>query len=228
MPLAAPLRGLLLDAVGTAIRLREPPADVYVRTARRHGLKARPEQVARSLAEQRIEPPAREGVPLSAVPERESEGWREIVRAALGPAAAEGPCFQELFDYYARAEAWAAEKGVTAALRGARARGLRVGVVSNMDARLPGLLEALGLAPELDAVILPSNTGFAKPDRRIFFAALARLETEAGATLYIGDREEDCVAAARAAGLRGLRYAPGEASRSATLSAWSELSAHLT
>ena len=64
------------------------------------------------------------------------------------------------------------------------------------------MLAALGLAPLLDVVVLPADTGAAKPDARIFHAALARLDVEPAAALYVGDDAEDDIAGAGAAGLR--------------------------
>lgn len=226
---ARPTRGLLVDAVGTVIRLREPPGAVYARIAKRYGVEREPERVSARLSAQRIAPPPLVGVPLTDISGHEREGWREIVRATLGSVAADGPCFTELFDFYAGGSAWGIEEGAEQALFGAHDQGTRVGVVSNMDARLPDVLRALGLAPALDAIVLPSNTGLAKPDPRMFHVALERLGSEADLTLYIGDREKDCVAAARASGLRGLRYAPAEASPDPTLlTDWAMLQAHLT
>ncbi len=229
MSAASPTRGLLIDAVGTLIRLREPPGAVYTRIAMRHGVEREQGDVAARLGEQRITPPPLDGVPLADVPGRERAAWREIVRGALGSVAADGPCFAELFDFYAGHAAWVVEEGAPKALLRARNQGFRVGVVSNMDSRLQGLVRELGLAPALDAIVLPSNTGLAKPDPRIFQVALERLGSAAGLALYIGDREKDCVAAARASGLRGLRYARGEASSDPTLlTDWRMLQAHLT
>ncbi len=225
----SPSRGLLVDAVGTLIRLRESPAAVYARIARRHGLERELEEIADRLGAQNIGPPPLDGVPLADVPVHERAGWREVVRAALGSVAADGPCFTELFDFYAGGPAWKVEDGAEQALLQAREQGFRVGVLSNMDARLPGVLRDVGLAPALDAIVLPSNTGLAKPDPRMFQVALERLGSKPGLALYIGDREKDCVAAARAAGLRGLRYARGDASpKPSLLKDWRMLQAHLT
>jgi len=219
------LRALLVDAMGTLLELREPPADVYVRLAAGHGI-ARPRaEVARALAAARIAPPPLDGVALADVPACEREGWRAIVRAALGDAAADGPCFDALFEYYASGEPWRIASGAEAALRRARARGLRLAVVSNMDARLPRILAALGVAPLFDTLVLPSTCGFAKPDARIFRAALAALGVPAEAALYLGDREPDCVAAARAAGLHALRLAPRP--EPGALEGWAALEAAL-
>jgi putative hydrolase of the HAD superfamily len=97
-----------------------------------------------------------------------------------------------------------------------------------MDARLPALLEELGLAALLDAIVLPSNCGLAKPDPRIFRHALARLGARAESALYVGDREVDCVAAARAAGLRAWRYDPrASAGTSEVLTDWAQLAERL-
>ena len=93
-----------------------------------------------------------------------------------------------------------------------------------MDARLDRLLRDLDLADLFDAVVLPSTCGLAKPDARIFTYALERLGAQPDESVYIGDREPDCVAAARAAGLRGLRYDPAApAHHTDVLRAWANL-----
>ena len=69
-----------------------------------------------------------------------------------------------------------------------RARGLRLAVVSNFDGRLLPLLDALGLATRVDAVVPSSRRrGAPSPTPRIFHAALARLGVAPAATLHVGD-----------------------------------------
>ncbi len=226
--MSAQLEALLLDAAGTLLRLREPAAAVYVRIAARHGIARALHDVSQALADARIAPPPLAGIPLSEVPAAEREGWRAVVRAALGDAAADGPCFDAIFAAFARPDAWEPVPGVRDALRAARARGLRCAAVSNMDARLPGLLAAHGLQPALDALVLPSTCGLAKPDPRIFAFALAHLGVSAEAALYVGDRERDCVAAARAPGRHPWRRDPQAPAGSANvLESWAELDARL-
>ncbi len=204
----AELRALLCDAFGTLIRMREPPALTYCRFAAAHGIACEPGAVEAKLREAlAAQRPPSDGA-LASFPAREREDWRAVVQASLGRAAAEGPCFDALFAFYATAEPWEALPGAGAALDAARARGLRTAVASNMDHRLPRVLAALDLAPRLDAVVIPSSCGFAKPDPRFFRAACAALDVPPAACLYVGDRERDCVAAARAAGLQAVRYDP--------------------
>jgi putative hydrolase of the HAD superfamily len=86
-------------------------------------------------------------------------------------------------------------------------------VVSNFDARLGPLLEALGVAPLVDAVVHSSAAGAAKPAPLIFHLALERLGAAPDAALHAGDDLVADVHGARRAGLRSaLIDRHGEAS----------------
>jgi putative hydrolase of the HAD superfamily len=77
-------------------------------------------------------------------------------------------------------------------------------MVSNFDHRLSALLAALGLAPLLDVIVLPSDAGAAKPEARIFALALKRLGIRADQAVYVGDDADDDIGGARAAGLHAI------------------------
>ena len=88
------------------------------------------------------------------------------------------------------------------ALRAARVRGLRVGVLSNFSlASLPASLAALGLADLVDASVAARADGPAKPAAAAYQAIARALAVPPAACLYFDD-EIDCVAGARAAGMR--------------------------
>jgi putative hydrolase of the HAD superfamily len=116
-------------------------------------------------------------------------------------------CFDELWRLFASPGAWCPRPGAAEGLAGLRASGRRIAVVSNFDRRLPGILEGLGLAADLDACVLPADAGAAKPDPRIFRCALARLGVEAGDAAFVGDDHERDLAAAEALGLRPVDVA---------------------
>jgi putative hydrolase of the HAD superfamily len=90
------------------------------------------------------------------------------------------------------------------ALADIRARGMRVVVVSNWDYSLSEVLERVGLRDELDAVVVSVVVGAAKPDRRIFEAALAAGGCGPAEALHVGDSVVDDVAGARAAGIEAV------------------------
>jgi HAD superfamily hydrolase (TIGR01549 family) len=113
--------------------------------------------------------------------------------------------------------------GAAAALAALRARGFRVGVVSNADGRVAALLEAAGLAPHLETIVDSHLEGVEKPDPEIFRRALARLGVAAHRTAYVGDIFAIDVLGARAAGLSAIlidetgAYADAECPRIASL-----------
>lgn len=98
------------------------------------------------------------------------------------------------------------------ALLAARRRGARVVVVSNWDVSLPEVLERVGLAPLLDAVVTSAAVGAAKPAPEIFIHALAAAGVSPGCALHVGDSLTEDIAGARACGISAilLRRAPGD------------------
>ena len=131
---------------------------------------------------------------------------RETFRAADQMARFEDfeTSFARLFAHYAEASAWRLATGARQCLDQLAARGLRLGILSNFDQRLRGVLVGLGLAERFEVVTLPADAGAAKPDRRIFDACRARFGLAARQLLYVGDHAQLDVAAARAVGWQAL------------------------
>lgn len=199
-----PLRAVLVDAVGTVMHLREPVGTTYARLA--GGGDPAALQGAFAAALRRRAPMAFPGLPPEAVRAAERRWWQELVEAVFAAAGAILPAgaFDRLWAHYAGAAAWQPAPGAHALLRGLRQRGLRTGMVSNFDHRLPAVLAALDLSALLDVVVVPADVGAAKPDPRIFHAALARLGVVPAAALYVGDDADDDIGGATAAGLRAV------------------------
>lgn len=203
------IRAVTLDAAGTLIAPREPVGVTYARIAARHGIATdaavvddafrRALRAAPPLAFPDARPEAR--------PACERAWWRDVVRRSLALDASDprlDACVGALVAHFARAAAWRVFPDVGPALATLRRRGLRLGVVSNFDGRLPGLLAELALAPAVDAIVWSSAVGAAKPDRAIFEHALARHRVEAANAALIGDSITDDVAGARAAGMKAV------------------------
>lgn len=89
-----------------------------------------------------------------------------------------------------------------------RARGLRLGVVSNSDGRVEQALVAAGIRDCFDVVLDSALVGVEKPDPTIFRAALAALGVAASEALYVGDLYHVDVVGARAAGMEGALLGP--------------------
>ncbi|MGE5279095.1 MAG: HAD family hydrolase [Acidobacteriota bacterium] len=90
-------------------------------------------------------------------------------------------------------------------------RGYRLGVISNADGRVLGLLERAGLSAYLELVVDSAEVGVEKPDPRIFLAATDRLGLPPSACAYVGDIYEIDYVGARNAGLLALLIGSGAA-----------------
>jgi putative hydrolase of the HAD superfamily len=131
-----------------------------------------------------------------------------VVRDTFQRAGAEvrdfDTCFAQLYAEFARPGAWSVLPGAHEALAELRSQGLSRAVVSNFDHRLPHLLEGLGLAPLLDAIVLPSEARVVKPDPAIFALACTRLGCAPDEVVVVGDDPARDIVAAHAAGLRAI------------------------
>jgi len=203
------IRAVTLDAAGTLFAPRQPIGETYARIAGEHGIVLEPRVVDEAFrrAFGTAPPLAFPGAGPDALPALERAWWRAVVRDAFGSPAGHPrfeACFETLFAYYAQADAWALFPEVVPTLRALRDRGVRVGVVSNFDGRLPGLLEALGLASALDATVWSSAAGAAKPAREIFETAARRLGAHPSELCHVGDDLEADVRGARTVGATAI------------------------
>jgi len=98
-----------------------------------------------------------------------------------------------------------------AVLAALRARGLRLAVVSNSNGTVADLLQALGLAAYVDAVVDSGRVGVEKPDPRIFRHAAAALGIVPEEAVHVGDLYSVDIAGARAAGCRAILLDPAGA-----------------
>lgn len=212
----AAIRAVLFDAAGTLIRPREEPGVVYARAASRQGVCLSPWRLGdafrRVLAS--APPMAFPDAPPEARPDLERRWWRARMREVLRAADSArripdfDAFFDEVFGFYADPSAWEALPGAREVPEALRERGLRTAVLSNFDHRLRHILEGLRLAPAFDAVVLPAQTGFAKPDPRAFGAAAAALGLPASVCACVGDDPELDLRGARNAGLVPLPLLP--------------------
>jgi putative hydrolase of the HAD superfamily len=149
-------------------------------------------------------------------------GTREQVRILLGgldpslPGAVGAEAWPALEEAYAapalsfppvpRADA-------ARALWGLRARGVRIGLISNTG-RTPGrilriILQRAGLLEHFEALTFSDEAGIRKPDPRVFRWTLNKLGARPEQAAHVGDNLAADVGGAQAAGLRGIHLANG-------------------
>jgi putative hydrolase of the HAD superfamily len=77
--------------------------------------------------------------------------------------------------------------GALETLRAVRARGLRLGLVSQCTEEVPALWERTPFAELFDATIFSCAVGVDKPDRRIYLLACEQLDVLPARCLFVGD-----------------------------------------
>jgi len=203
----ADVRAVFFDAVGTLLFPGRPVARTYADAARRHRAHLNEESVRNAFKAAFARQEEIDRLAGWQTDEaRERTRWQAIVGEVL-PV----PCFSELWSWYSTPQAWRVNPDAAGVIARLTARGLRVGVASNFDSRLDGLLSAFPeLAPLRDRCVISSRVGWRKPAPQ-FFAELARVaDHPPGSVVHIGDDLHNDVEGASAAGLRAILFDPND------------------
>jgi putative hydrolase of the HAD superfamily len=195
-------RAWLLDALGTLLELEPPVEPLRRELAERFGVQLTAAEAGAAMKAEIGFYRANHDIAV----DRESLGALRraaaaALRDALPPDAAAGLELGALTDALLAALRFRPFPEVPEVLRAARAKGIRLVVVSNWDVSLHDALAQTGLAPLLDGAITSAEVGSAKPGGEIFARGLALAGIEAAAALHVGDDLAADVGGARAAGI---------------------------
>ena len=132
--------------------------------------------------------------------------WRDFLAQHELDAALAAGLAEQFWAEFCRATAL--NPGAEAVLRRLSAV-YRLGMITNgySDSQR-GRLAAAGLLPMLELVLISEEVGVAKPDSRIFEAALSKLGLPADAVLYVGDSLAHDYQGCLAAGIDFCHYCP--------------------
>ena len=207
------IQWVLFDAVGTLIFPDPPVAEAYRMAGQRFGSQLQAVEI-----QHRFEAALRTNQTGgdSTSEDNERERWRKIVREVLYDVEGhEVDLFECLWQHFAEPRRWRTFDDVDALAELCK-RGYRVGIASNFDSRLDGILCAHPLLAACETVFVSSSVGYAKPDGRFFRAVEKRLAVEPTQIALVGDDEVNDVQGALAAGWKAIRlnregslHAPG-------------------
>jgi len=193
------IRAVTFDVGGTLIEPKPSVGHVYAEMAAAHGYP---------------------DIPVTALNQRFARAWQQftdfhhareqwaaLVDATFGPLVREPPSqtfFPALYQRFTEPNTWHVFDDVIPTLQKLRARGLKLGVISNWDERLRPLLRNLNLDHFFQAIIVSCEAGSCKPSHAIFHAAARALELPPESILHVGDSLESDVHGARDAGFKPL------------------------
>jgi putative hydrolase of the HAD superfamily len=198
---SAGVKAVLLDALGTLVEL-QPPAPRLRRLLGQAGLDVSEERAAAGFAaeiayylEHHLEGSDRERL------ERLRDRCAEEMRRALDVPGLDHATAR-------RAMLGALEfrpyPDVLPALDELRGRGLTLVIASNWDCSLPDWLARAGITELVDGVVTSAEVGAPKPDPRVFERALAIAGVMPSEALHVGDKVDNDVKGAAAAGVRAV------------------------
>jgi putative hydrolase of the HAD superfamily len=170
----------------------------YRRLGERFGLELDPSRY-RDAREKAVE-----GIKRHPELEHDEEIWvaftERIIRNMGGDTDTAYECAVEMTRAWERAEHFELYEDALPVLGKLRARGLRLGLVSNTGRNLEKFVAHHRL--DVDAAIGSGAFGRTKPHPTIFRAVLKELGVEPGDAAMVGDSPEDDIEGARAAGIR--------------------------
>jgi putative hydrolase of the HAD superfamily len=208
------IEAVVFDAVGTLIHPGPPAAVVYAEVGRRFGSRLTPAEVRpRFTAAFDRQEQLDLAAGLRTSEERELRRWRAIVAEVLADVTAPDACFKELYQHFARPEAWRCKPGTAAVLEALAGRGHVLALASNYDHRLRSVFAGLPELRHVRQVVISSEVGWRKPAPEFFAAVCRAVGLPAARVLHVGDDVRNDYNGATAAGLRAVLFDPDDRDR---------------
>ena len=215
--LAMTIKAVFFDAAGTLIKPARSVGESYAAIAAKHGKEVSSTNITERFrtcfdAAPRLAFP---GATEDTVAALERDWWKSLVAQVFepwSPFVRFEEYFAELFAYFASPDAWTLYPEVLETLTSLKERDLILDVISNFDSRLVRILDGLGAGAQFENIFVSSRVGYAKPDGRIFNAALSCHGLAPAQALHVGDSEINDLSGANQAGLKGILVERGKTS----------------
>jgi putative hydrolase of the HAD superfamily len=204
------IKAVIFDAVGTLLFPASPVAETYRNIARKHGADI-DETVLRVRLRDSFE--LQERIDRDAgwrtSEDREANRWRNIVRECLPEAKAPKVCFDELWEWYRSPAAWKPEPDTETVLNELTRRGFVVGMASNFDARLAGIVNGIpALRPLNRFCVISSLVGWRKPSTEFFGEVIKMSKCDRSEVLFVGDDLHNDYHGALSTRIKAVLYDP--------------------
>ncbi len=183
---------VLFDAVGTILKTSPRVVEVYHAHGERHGselsladIKVRFKDSRRKLFD--LETPARQQTAgqLASSDRIEHELWFRLIKDVFVDVANPAPLFEELWRFFATPSNWLLFDDSASAIESLKSAGYLIGIASNFDSRLHGVVSAF---PELDCVdfvFCSARVGFRKPDPAFYATVEEKIQQQLGSELHV-------------------------------------------
>ena len=200
---------MFFDAVGTLIHPDPPAPAVYAVVGRRFGGRADAAEIAsrfRAAFRRQEEIDRLAGWRTDA--EREMARWRAIVAETLTDVADSEACFEALYAHFTRPDAWRVQPEAGPTLRALAERGIHVGLASNFDSRLRGVVAGLAELAPVRSLVVSAEVGWRKPAAAFFDEVRRQAGFPSEKIVFVGDDLANDYQGAKAAGMEAALFDP--------------------
>ncbi|XP_062929921.1 haloacid dehalogenase-like hydrolase domain-containing protein 3 [Mobula hypostoma] len=197
---------LTWDVKGTLLRVRHSVGELYSSEAKLHGIQLEARALDKSFLaalqmQDKLFPNYGQDQGLSS-----QQWWIDVVKKTFCHCGVSNeqvlsPMAVNLYRQFCSAGNWQVFSDVENTLVHCRNLGISMAVISNFDRRLEKILTNCNLRQYFKFVLTSEDVGTAKPDQRIFAAALSLAQVEPKQAMHIGDDVGMDYLAARAIGM---------------------------
>jgi putative hydrolase of the HAD superfamily len=202
------LEAVFFDAGETLLYPHPSFAELFAEVLREHGYRVEParvQEVVSATSGRFNEILSSEEARLwSTSPERSRTLWDGIYRgflADVGVVDGHDRLVDALYGRFTDLASYRLHPDALPTLERLRKSDLTLGLISNFEEWLEGLLESLEVAHLFDVTVISGIEGVEKPDARIFELALERAGVAAERSVYVGDNPAFDIEAARVVGM---------------------------
>lgn len=206
---------LTWDVKGTLLCVRRSVGELYSSEAKLHGLQLEARALDRSFQaalqmQDKQFPNYGRGRGLTS-----QQWWVDVVKktfcfCGVSDEQVLSPLAEKLYHQFCSAANWEVYGDVQNTLDHCRKIGVSMAVISNFDRRLEQILANCNLRQYFQFVMTSEDAGIAKPDQRIFRAALNLAQVEPRQVMHIGDDIRMDYLAARAVGMESYLICRGQ------------------
>jgi len=205
----ARIRAVVFDVGGTLLYPADPVGETYAKYARKCGVKLAPEATETAFREafRSCSPRAKGAVPRDG---NDRAWWKQVVakstidKAFPDPAAFEA-FFEDVYQFFAKPDAWGIYPEVLEVLEDLRDREIDLCVLSNWDARLHTVLDGGPLGEYFNNRFISAELGWEKPDPAIYRHVVESMRIKPEAILSVGDDAKNDIEGPKRAGWQTLQ-----------------------
>lgn len=200
---------IFLDVGETMFHPNPSFGELFRRVCSGHGQRVDPREVSETARKymERVEERQREGFTFTDDPKRSRAFWLDFyhtVLTELGAAGEDHILPEALYRTFSDPSHYRPYSEVEEALMALRAKGFRLGVITNFEPWVQQLLDRWGISSYMESTVVSGLVGKEKPHPAIFHEALRRMGVRPERALHVGDSPKSDFAGALEVGMQAV------------------------